>query len=156
MKKFLSLVFFFLFLLTGCHTEPKHFTLMFTLESIGNYRISIEINDSKNYQIKQQNLYFDVHARREQINTSQGILSDEEFAELKKLIAGSRLFKMKDAYGFDQENDDLDPLNDLIYQLQYTEGRKTKNITLRPASQDKYSEQFLQLIALLVRCTNQN
>ena len=138
-------------LFSGCRTAPTDFTLSFTVESIGIYKLSIEINADKSYRTYQQNLYLDAHANTEQINTAQGIMTDEEFAELTKLIAGSRLFKLKDSYGFDKEPDELDPFSNVIYQLHYAEGRKVKNITMRPNATDLFPKQFLGLIQFLIR-----
>lgn len=136
----------------GCNTKPEEFTsLSFTMETVGIYKSSIEISKDKSYQIKQQNIFFDYYAGKERINTSQGYLSDEEFAELSELIIRSRLFKMKDAYGFDQEADTNNPISDVIYQLTYTEGKKIKYISIRDNPGNRYSENFLQLLRFLNR-----
>lgn len=149
MKYFSTPALFLLLLLAGCHTKPKEFTLSYIVESIGIYKFSIEIDKDKNYRIQQQNIFFDAIAKKEQINTSQGQMTDEEYDQLSKLIAGNRLFKMKDTYGFDQETDSDDPLNNLVYQLIYTEGEKTKYISIRSNPTDRYPEVFLQLIRFL-------
>ena len=134
-------------LLPGCRTEPKDFTLSFSMESIDIYKFSIEISADKSYRIQQQNLYLDT----QEIETARGLMTDEKFAELTKLIAGSRLFKLKDSYGFDKEPDELDPFSNVIYQLHYTEGRKVKNITMRPNATDLFPKKFLELIQFLIR-----
>ena len=154
MKNFTIQFLFLTLLLTGCTSKPKDFALSFTLESIDVYKLSIEINPDKSYLIHQQNVYFDRFANQERINTSQGVMSDEEYAELKELIAGSRLFRMKDSYGFDKEPEVMNPFSDFIYQLRYTQGRKTKFITLRPNSNDKFPAQFNQLIQFLAQYTS--
>jgi hypothetical protein len=155
MKVSTSYIVLLLLLLTGCRSEPKDFTLSFVMESIDNYKLSIETGNDKSYHIRQQNLYLDAHANQEHINTSQGRMTDEEFAELKELIAGSRLFKMKDSYGFGEDKDDIDPFSIIIYTLHYTEGSKEKFITLRFNAQDKYPEKFPELIRFLAQYASQ-
>jgi len=150
MKYFLTPVSLLILLLAGCHTKPKEFTaLSFSVESIGIYKFSIEISSDKSYHIRQQNILFDNFAGRERINASQGYLTDEEFAGLSGLVARSRLFKMKDTYGFDEETDSDNPFDEVIYQLTYTQGKKTKYISLRSNSTDLYSEYFLDLLRFL-------
>ena len=150
MKNISTLVLFLMLLLAGCSTKPKDFQLIFTIESIESYKISIEINQDKSFLIQQQNLFFDAHANKERINTSQGKMTDEEFAELQELIAESRLFKMKDAYGFNGEADGLDSLfGNLMYQIYYKEGKKAKYISIRPNPSDTYPEKFPMLLNFL-------
>ena len=150
MKYTLASVLFLLLLLTGCQTKPKEFiTLSLSVETVGIYKFSIEINNDKTYQIRKQNIFFDKIAKEERINTSQGYLTDEEFDHLSELITASRLFKMKDDYGFDQEPNPDNLYDDLIYQLIYTEGTKTKYISIRSNSSDRYSKKFLQLLRFL-------
>jgi len=138
-----------LFLLSGCHSKPEEYILVFTIESVNNYKVSIDIEKDKSYQIRKQNIFLDMHARKEQIQTSNSVFSEDEYAELSELVAGSRLFKMKDAYGFEQEPNPDNPLDDLIYQLTYTEGRKTKYISIRTNSTDRFPDTFLKLLRFL-------
>jgi len=56
---------------------------------------------------------------------------------------------MKDTYGFDQEPDHLDTFGNVISQLNYTEGKKVKNITIRLNSKDLFPKQFLELMNFL-------
>ena len=149
MRTLSSKLLFLALLLTGCSSEPKDFTLTFTMESLQNYKYSIEIASDKSYHTQQQNLYLDAHANTQQINTFKGTLTDEQFDNLTKLIAASRLFNMKDTYGFDQEPDHLDTFGNVISQLNYTEGKKVKNITIRLNSKDLFPKQFLELMNFL-------
>ena len=151
MKTYPFHLLFLTLLLSGCHSEPKDFTLSFTLESLEIYKLSIEINPDKSYHIQQQNLYLDTHANTQQINTSQGLMTDEEYDELKELIAGSHLFKLKDSYGFDKEPDENNPFANLTYQLTYTQGRKVKYITQRPNTTDQFPAKYIELIQFLIR-----
>lgn len=138
--------------LTGCKSSLKDFNLDFTMESVNNYRLSIEIRNDGSYHIQQQNVLFDIYAKKEQINHSEGKLTDAEFNELIKLIADSRIFKMKNTYGFNEQksyNDSDDPLRGLIYRLNYTEGNKSKYLLVHPNSNDPYSKHFSKLIGFL-------
>lgn len=126
------------------------------METVGSYKMSFELKKDKTYQIRQQNIYFDQYARENRINTSEGKLSDEEFDQLSELIFASRLLKMNDAYGFDQEPDPDNPFGDLIYQIIYKEGRKTKYISIRSNEKDKFPEPFLQLLRFLSNCISKH
>ena len=149
MKYFSTLLSFVILLFSGCHTKPKGFSLIYTMESVGNYKISIEIDKDKNFTVRQQNKFFDNLAGKERINTSEGLMTGAEHAELTELITQSRLFKMKDTYGFDQDVDLDDPLGGLIYQLTFSEGKKTKYISIRTNQNDKFPQPFLDLISFL-------
>ena len=149
MKYISTLLPFLILLFSGCHSKPEEFTLIYTMESTGNYKISIEIDKDKNFTVRQQNIFFDNLAGKEQINTAEGKMIDEDHAELTELIYRSRLFNMEDAYGFKQNVDLDDPFGGFIYQLTYTEGKKTKYISIRTNETDRFPEPFLQLINFL-------
>ena len=156
MKYLLMPPFFLLLLLVGCHTKPKEFTLVFTMESLQNYKMSIEIEKDKSYQLHQQNMFFGTREEKEQIHTSQGKMTDEDYNRLSELIAGSHLFKMKDAYGFDQEADFNNPFDDMIYQITYTEGQNTKYISIRLNTTERFSDTFVQLLRFLSNYMSDN
>lgn len=156
MKYFSTPALLLMLLLAGCSTKPKEFALIYTMESELNYRISLEIGKDKSYQIRQQNLFFDSHARRAQINTSEGQMTDEEYDQLSELIAGSQLFKMKNEYGFNKGANPDNPLEGLTYQITYTAGRKTKYISIRVDPNDRYPENFLQLLRFLSNFQSQH
>ena len=149
MKYFSTFLFFLLLLQYGCTTPPEDFSLIYTMESVGNYKISIEIDKDKNFTVRQQNVFFDTFAGEERINTSEGKMTDEEHAGLTELIFQSRLFRMKDDYGFGQDVDLDDPPGGLIYQISYTEGKKSKYISIRSNRNDTFPETFLQLLRFL-------
>ena len=136
-------------LLAGCKTEPKNFNLLFKMESLGAYKVWLEINSDKSYSIKQQDLVFDGHAKKTRLNKAQGVLTDEEFAKFTDLLTHSPLLKMKDAYGFDEDSPN-DPFVGLIYYLTYTEGSKTKYISLQPKPNISFPGKFSQLINFLI------
>jgi hypothetical protein len=150
MKKFSALLLLLILMLAGCKSEPKDFKLSFTMESLKSYKLSIEISSDKSYSIKQENLFFDLFAKKEQINSSQGKLTDEEFKELTNLIAHARLFEMKDVYGFDKKKPaGGDAFEGFIYQMDYTEGSKSKYILIRPNPTNTYPGKFPQLMSFL-------
>jgi len=152
MKTFSVQFLFLILLLSGCTTTPKNFKLIFTMESIKVYKASIELNSDKSYQILQQNLFFDAHAGEERVNKTEGKLTDEEFDELTKRIADSRLFKMKNVYGFNKKESNNDPLEGLLYRLDYTEENKIKYILIHPNPADAYPKGVSQLINFLSNC----
>jgi len=137
-------------LFSGCKTAPKDFKLVFSMENISGYKLSIEIDNDKSYHIQQQNLFFDSYAKKEQINHSEGTLSDKEFNELTKLIAGNWLFKMKNTYGFSKEsNSSKDLLGGLFYHLNYTEKNRSKYILIHPNLSSNNPKNLSRLIKFL-------
>ncbi|MCL1932534.1 MAG: hypothetical protein FWF53_01785 [Candidatus Azobacteroides sp.] len=152
--KNLSILLLPILLLAGCTTNPKDFKLIFTMESINAYKLSIEISNDKSYRIRQQNLFFDAYVKKEQINSAEGKLTDEEFSELTKRITDSRLFTMKNTYGFSNKDDSKDPLESLIYQIDYTEGSKSKFILIHPNPDDAYPGNLSKLINFLSNYTS--
>ena len=149
MKYISTFLVFLSFIFAGCNTQPpQDFTLVFTMESILIYKVSIKIDKDKTYRISQQNMLFD--SNPEDINKIfEGTMTDEEHSELSELIMQSRLFRMKNSYGFDKEPDTQNPLDGLIYQLSFTQGKKTKYISIRVNAKDTYPETFLRLIGFL-------
>jgi hypothetical protein len=150
MKTILLNVVFLLFLLAGCRqSELKEFEFSFTIENISSYKITLDIDYEKNYSIQEQNIFFDLQEKRENIKTHTGKLTNDEWAEFKTLISRSRLFNMKDSYGFEHNPNPSDPLSNLIYQINYTVDGKTKYISIRPNDTNKYSGNFLKFITYL-------
>ena len=149
----ISLLLLALLFTGGCKTAPKEFKLVFTMESMNIYKLSVEINNDKSYHIQQQNQFFDTFAKKGQINHSDGKLSDEEYNELIRLIGGNWLFNMKDTYGFSSSSDSVkspSPLGNLFYHLDYTENNKSKYILIRPnLSSDDNPKDLLRLIKFL-------
>jgi hypothetical protein len=123
------------------------------MESIGNYRAGITIDRNKNYSIRRQNIYLDRQSGVENISTAQGKISDKDYTALKELIVQSRLFSMNDAYGFDETKDhsNTSALENILYQITYSNGRRSKSITIRPNSGNAYPQKFPELISFLSR-----
>lgn len=133
MKIFSTSLLLLALLFAGCNMSPKDFNLVFKLENLNIYNLSIEINGDKSYNIKQQNLFFDSHAKKAQINGSEGKMDDKEFKKLTEIISSSRLFEKENSYGFNKDsNITNDLLEGLNYRLNYTEGGKTKYIMIHP------------------------
>ena len=150
MKNLSTLLLLLAFFLSGCTTKPKEFSLAFTMESLEVYKISIEINKDKSYNIKQQNHFFDAYAMKDQSSNFEGKMTDEEYNELNALITNCKLFKMKNNYGF-SNNDETNnnPLDNYLYHINYKQGRKEKYILINPNPLDPYPENLSGLIKFL-------
>ena len=150
MKAYSISLLFLILLFTGCKKAPENFTLVFQMDNRNVYKSSIEIDHDKSYRIQQQNLFFDAYAGKEQFNNSEGKLSDEEFRKLTKLLAGGALFKMENTYGFGKADSiNNDPLDDLIYHMNYKEGDKEKYILIHPNPSTDYPKNLFLLIKFL-------
>jgi len=127
MKNFSISVALLILLFTGCKpAPPKDFKLVFTMEIVKAYKSMIEINSDRSYHIKQGSFLA-------AIKDSDGKLSDAEFKELTELLAGSWILDLKTTYGFDKKsNTPDDPYKGIIYQLDYSEGNRTKGILIHP------------------------
>jgi hypothetical protein len=136
-------------ILTGCSPTPTNYTIAFTLESIENYKMTLEIDAQRNYTLRRQNLYFDAHANRENIHVATGQLTPDDAAALDKLIAAARPFRLKDAYGFDQATDPNNPFDGILYQIIYTEKARTKSITVSINPNQQYPAKLTALLAFL-------
>ena len=139
--------FFLLFtitLLVGCSSEPKEFSYTFIMESVEVYKQSLTIDQSKQYTIEQQEIYFNLRANRYNPVINNGVLNDDDFNEFKKLLTASKLHKMKDSYGFDKEKDQA--LHDVIYYIIYNADKKEKSITVRLDNTSRYPASFTKLI----------
>jgi hypothetical protein len=145
-----AILLFILFLLCGCSDDS--FTIAFTMESVDNYRASVIIDKDAACTVSRQNIYLDKQSDSENISVSSGQLTAEEYSQLKKLIAQSRLFSLKDAYGFDQPAAAANPLDNILYQITYTRGKNVKNISIRPAPANTFPEKFPELIRFLSNC----
>lgn len=135
-------------LIMGCNPEPKNFSLTFTMESVDAYKLVFTTDQSGHYTIQEQYILFE---RRSNSNkrpeVKEGIMNEADIETLKKLIAQSKLFKMKEAYGFDKEEDQA--LNDVIYHIHYSADGKEKYISLRLDDSNQFPLPFAQLIEFL-------
>jgi len=139
-----------LFLFTGCNSTPKDFKLAFTMESRNVYKSTIEINNDSSFHIQQENLYFDAQVKKQQINSSEGKLSDKEFNDLTRLVSRCRFFELKNTYGFNKsDTTNNNPFIGLLYHLKYSEENKAKSMLLRPDPSDKIPENVSRLIKFL-------
>jgi hypothetical protein len=140
-----------LLLLTVCSCNDTNvpFAITFSMESINNYKATVSIDSAGNYTISRQNYFFDSQSGTNNYASKKGQLNAEEYTELKRVVAGSDLTSMKDSYGFEAEPAQDDPYATLLYQIQYTEAGRTKNITIRPGQKQKYDKDFVRLLSLL-------
>ncbi|MDR2533687.1 MAG: hypothetical protein LBC81_02765 [Tannerellaceae bacterium] len=147
--KAISVIILLSFLLIGCSTPPTDYTLVFTLESVSNYKLTIEIDSRRNYTLRRQNLYFDAHSNSENVYTATGSLTSSDASTIEQLIASAHIFRLNDSYGFDEDASSNNPFDDILYQIIYTERRRTKNITARFDPNLQYPKQLTALITFL-------
>lgn len=133
-------------LLTNCRTTPVYetFTFDYTLESIGAYRIDVSINSNKEYKIVRNNIFLNRVQDEKPIYTYEGILSETAFKEADTKISDAGLFKMKDAYGFDDKA--IEGRDDLLIQIAFTADGKEKFITIRDSESNQFDKRFRDLI----------
>ena len=74
----------------------------------------------------------------------EGVLTDDEYAELSQLIADVDFFSMKDSYGF--ESTPKNGMNDLVYQISLSSGGKEKFISIRSADKQVFPQSFIELV----------
>jgi len=151
MRLFIISILFAVFLFAGCQTNPKAFSLGFTIESVNVYSLSVEIDKDRNYRIRQQSMLAGNIDPNENDNTSLGIISEEDYAKLSELIAGSRVLKMKNNYGIidvDSINPD-EAFSEISYHFIFREGRKNKHVAFRLVPSEKYPEKLIELIFFL-------
>lgn len=142
--KFISIISFFLLLL-GCQNKQpiENFTYKFTMESINNYKVEFQLDPDTNYIISQTNQFFDKFDGVYRPVNKTGTLTTSEFDNLRKLIQESNIEEMKDAYGF---NNDENSDNTVIYNIELSHNNQQKFVIINLNSQHKFSKSFLHLI----------
>ena len=155
--------FFFLILfvlLLGCNSkngendrnrlaEMEEYSYMFSMESVGNYKVDLQLNTDSTYQIEQYNYFFDRHARTNTPNIRQGKLTSEEFVKIDKLIRESDLYNMDDSYGFEDNSD-----NSIIYIIKLQEGDVPKYVSINAGSNHRFTKEFTELIEFTTEFIN--
>ncbi len=136
----------FLFCLIGCNGSSglKDFTYRYSMESIGNFKVEFQLNPDSTYQIGQYNYFFDKYEGKARPLLKEGILTQEEFDMFTGLIAGSKLEKMDDAYGFDREGDDN---NVIVYMVELKQDEKSKFVSVNNNTDEHLPDGFNRLIA---------
>jgi hypothetical protein len=123
--------------------QSADFEFTYSMESINNYKMTITLKSDSTYAYSTHNFFMDTHAGKAEPETKTGKLSNEELKELKQLLKNANLFNMKDSYGFEDESADF---QNIIYNIQYRDGEKKKEITIRPSETNSYSTNYLKLM----------
>ncbi len=117
------------------------------MESVGNYKLMVMFDSDSTFRIEEYNYYMDNFAKKRDPKIVEGKLSGEEFASLRPLLEKCDFFKMKDAYGFEDEtNRDL---GDIMYQVSFTSEGKEKFISIRDCDTGQFSASFVKLIVFI-------
>lgn len=141
---FVALLSFLLFL-SGCKQTPEEFSYTFVMESAGAYKLTLTITSNKRYTIQEQYIYFEQNDKNyKSPDRKEGIMSDKELAGFGKRLKQSRLFEMKDSYGFNEEGNR--PLDDVFYHIIYRTGEKEKSISVKWNNSIRYPVPFVRLI----------
>ncbi len=129
----------------GCRnsTGLRDFTYKYSMESVGNLKIELQLNPDSSYTIIQNNYFFDRFEKTSRPVKKEGMLSPQEFEKFRELISKSGINKMDDSYGF-KENDNQD--NSIIYIIELRQGEESKFVTINAASPQNFSRAFTELI----------
>lgn len=122
----------------------EHYTYRFSMESVGNYKVEFQLNPDTTFAITQNNYFFDKFDGKNRSMEIDGILTDVEFDTFKGLISESRIHKMKDSYGFD-DDENLD--NSIIYIIELTQEGKSKYVVINASSNQNFSTDFTELVS---------
>lgn len=107
--------------------------------------MTLTVGETKCYNIQEQYIYFKHKSNNyKSPKLHEGVINDEEYAELKRLLAQSKLFKMEDSYGFDQGTDLTS--DDVVYNISYLVDKKEKLISIKLNDSDQFALPFTQLI----------
>lgn len=132
--------------------ELKDFSFTYSMESVDNYKMMVTFDSKKNYKLEEYNYFFDNFAKKKEPRIKEGTLTDKEFKQIQSLIVDSKLFEMKDSYGFEKDyNRDL---GDIMYQISFNAGGKDKYISIRSTEYQPFSTQFVGLIGYINKFIN--
>jgi len=135
-----------LFVVVGCRDhKPTDFSFRYSMESVNNYKMVLTFGSDKSYSIEEHNYFMDSHTNRYAPVVHKGTLTDVELEEFRTLLAGCRLFAMKDSYGFDDATNDA--LSNIIYQIDYVADGKEKMISIRSSSRIKLPQSYPYLLS---------
>lgn len=135
-----------LLLLTACSRSPRGelFSYTFSMESINNFKVELELQPDSTWQAARINYFFDRFGGPPSALAREGRLTDREHAAFARLLQKSEIEKMEESYGFDNEDDNS---NAIIYMLSLTpEGGETCFVTIRENAEDRFSDAFRELI----------
>lgn len=134
----------FAFLLTlGCdNPNNTYFTYGFSMENVNNFKIELELKPDSTYKILKNNYFFDRFEGTQRPLNKSGKLSESEFNLFKNLINRNKIEKMKDAYGFDDQNIE----REIVYIIRITRNGKSKFVSINANANVILSNDFLNLI----------
>lgn len=136
----------FLLLFAACSRSPRgqRFTYTFSMESINNFRVELQLNPDSSWMVARYNYFFDRFGGSSTVLERDGKLTDREHATFVRLLKKSGIIEMKESYGFDSEEDIG---SSVIYMLSLTpEGDKTHYISIRENADDRFSDAFREMI----------
>lgn len=121
----------------------ESFVYKFSMESVGNFKVEFQLNPDTTFSIVRNNYFFDKFEGKNRPMKIDGVLNEAEFDTFEELISESNIHKLKDSYGFsDNENSD----NSIIYIIELTQKGKSKFVTINSGTTHRFSDQFTELI----------
>lgn len=144
MHKLKALIGLLILVSFACNHSPdiSEFTYTFSMESVGNFKVEFQMNPDSTYKISRYNYFFDNFEGKKKPEYREGKLTENEFATFQKLINGSHLDEMKDAYGFDNPTKD----RSIIYMVTLSRGEESKYVSINSDTHEKFSKDFRRLI----------
>lgn len=144
MKTKIIIGLFLLLLLFACNRTPDllEFTYTFSMESVNNFKVTFQLNPDSTYKVGRFNYFFDNFEGKKKPKYNEGRLTTNEFKTFKKLIEGSKLNKMKNAYGFDNPTKE----GGIIYIVELSQQGKSKYISINSGIHETFPEDFTKLI----------
>jgi hypothetical protein len=131
-------------LLNGCRKGLEDFTFSYSMESVNNYKLICSFRSDKTYKIEEYNYFMDNHAGVRDPHILEGVLEEGEYGKVTEHLSACNFYAMKDAYGFEKEADSA--LGDILYQISFTSGGKSKHISIRSSDGNRFPAPFIDLL----------
>lgn len=129
---------------TSCRQLLNDFTFSYTVESVNNYKLVLTFNSDSTYQLEKYNYYMDNFERKRRPEIQKGRLTANEFESLKQKLEESKLFSMKDAYGFEENETRWSGSSAILHQVYIRADGKEKFVTCKESA--KLPVSFIDLI----------
>lgn len=132
-------------LVCGCNvsTVSKDFTYKYSMESVCNFKVEFQLNSDSSYVITKENYFFDRFEGKHNPVEKEGTATKSEFETFRKLIRDSKIDKMEDAYGFNEEKNSG---NSVLYMVTLTQNGKSKSVFINAGTKQPFSKKFIALI----------
>jgi len=141
---FISLLFSCL-LLIACNSEPTVFIYTFTVESTDAYKLTLTVDHTKKYTILEDYIFFEHKpSNYKSPKLYEGDMNNEEFSKFKQLLGQSKLFKLQDSYGINENS--KKSTKDILYHINYLADEKEKSIFIKLDDSQQFPLPFTQLI----------